>query len=214
MTASKVGPEMMVIFAGAGSDEIKGGEGDDQIDAGDGSNTIYGDAGNDAITAGIGNDTIYGGDGDDVINAGLGDDTIFGELGNDTISFGGGQGTVSGGDGDDSILIGPTWSAGTVTLTGDAGNDVVEMTFNSGSSRINLGENQFQIGNLTVNFDGTLELLTADDAGAQSELRTPAGMNFYGTSLHSTAAGRIVNDDATFVIPTGDLILSSAWAHR
>lgn len=83
------------IIGGAGSQTIKGGDGNDVIYGdninghddkgnyissvdGDGSDTIYGGAGNDYIIGGDGDDRINGGSGKDYIDSGDGDDTLIG----------------------------------------------------------------------------------------------------------------------------------------
>lgn len=67
--------------------DIKGGDGDDQIDGKAGDDKLNGEAGNDTLTGGTGNDVLTGGTGDDVYDVDSQEDVIVELLnqGNDTI---------------------------------------------------------------------------------------------------------------------------------
>lgn len=82
------------ITAGAGADDLHGGNGDDTIDGGAGADNVEGGAGNDVLTGGLGADTVDGGTGNDVIYGGAGADTLIGGAGADTIDAGASDGAV------------------------------------------------------------------------------------------------------------------------
>ncbi len=77
-----------IITGGSGNDLIYGGEGRDIIYGGNGRNELYGGEGRDIIEGGAGNDILYGGAGDDILRGFAGDDALYGELGNDTLEGG------------------------------------------------------------------------------------------------------------------------------
>jgi hypothetical protein len=95
-------------------ENIRGGDGDDQLLGGPGSNKLWGGAGNDVIDGGEGDDFIYGGAGDDDLTGGQGDDFLYGEAGDDTLKGGDGsdlldgypgKNTLDGGNGDADICV-------------------------------------------------------------------------------------------------------------
>lgn len=94
----------------ANDDRLFGTSTGDYIDAG---------GGNDVVYSGLGNDTVYGGSGNDWLEAGDGSSAVA-AWGNDW---------VSGGDGNDTFHYALTTS--TVTLSGDAGNDIIYGGYNS-----------------------------------------------------------------------------------
>jgi Ca2+-binding RTX toxin-like protein len=75
-----------IVHAGAGSDEIDGGNGIDEI---------HGEGGSDRIDSGDGLDVLLGDEGSDLLNGGADEDALIGGPGEDT---------VNGGDGSDFIL--------------------------------------------------------------------------------------------------------------
>ena len=95
------------------------------VDAGAGSDTIFGGSGNDSIDGEAGADSIDGGDGDDHISYAVGGDTVDGGAGNDTIwggfSAGADDALLRGGGGDDEII---TYGAND-TVEGGSGNDLI-----------------------------------------------------------------------------------------
>ncbi|OFX10325.1 MAG: hypothetical protein A3G22_00005, partial [Alphaproteobacteria bacterium RIFCSPLOWO2_12_FULL_40_11] len=130
------------LFGDSGNDEIYGGNGNDFINGGDGNDVLVGGVGNDKIEGGVGNDNISGEVGDDVLEGGLGADVINGgegsEVNGDTISYLNSSSavvvniasnTVSGGDAQGDVIsnfeniIGSNYAD---TLTGDAGNNIIE----------------------------------------------------------------------------------------
>jgi Ca2+-binding RTX toxin-like protein len=125
-----VGAAADVIYAGGGSDWVRGGRGND---------VLYGEGGEDGIAGEYGNDTIMGGDGDDKIAGDAsyingsehGDDYISGGDGDDTLFGGGGADVIFGDAGDDTINGDDVESAlsesfhGDDYLDGGAGNDTL-----------------------------------------------------------------------------------------
>lgn len=135
------------ITAGATAANISGGDGNDVLVGGAGSDFIDGGAGDDFVRGGAGNDRITGDDGDDQMYGDAGNDTLLGGAGNDilggddedTLNFVGktpaldvfGNDSLDGGDGDDWLLGGVATKsivdkAGTDTMTGGLGNDVID----------------------------------------------------------------------------------------
>ena len=93
--------------------DIRGGDGNDNLDGGDGADQIAGDGGNDTITPDDNplntRDVALGGDGDDTIvwNGGDDDDVNDGGAGNDTSE-------INGADADERFTIKPSPTAGRV----------------------------------------------------------------------------------------------------
>jgi hypothetical protein len=84
-----IDPEVKyVVYAGAGDDNIQGGNRNDDF---------YGEAGEDYLYGGAGNDRLYGGTGDDILSGSLGDDRLWGGEGADTFSFSPRHGAISTG---------------------------------------------------------------------------------------------------------------------
>ena len=146
-----------------GADVIHGDAGDDYLYGGADDDTIYGDAGRDYIYGEAGNDTIDGGAGNDFISRTAGSDTIHGGDGDDTLwaeNSAGSGGTVQlhgdagsdqiqvtdqfsmvdyrlfGGDGSDQFDV---FGGAAVTVSGDAGDDVVRFSQDT-SATITLGD--------------------------------------------------------------------------
>jgi Ca2+-binding RTX toxin-like protein len=79
-----------------------------------------------------GNDVIIGSQGDDTIDGRGGNDTVCGGPGNDSISVGpGGNSVVRGDSGDDDLSADNVHS---VTISGDVGNDTIELTDTAATS--------------------------------------------------------------------------------
>jgi Ca2+-binding RTX toxin-like protein len=92
------GIEQIAIQAGAGHDQITGGNLADTIDGGQGSNTLSGGGGDDLLLVDVavvpipgsspGNSRFYGGEGNDTIRAGWGHDSLWGGDGDDFLELG------------------------------------------------------------------------------------------------------------------------------
>ncbi len=80
-------------------ENVRGGDGDDQLTGSAASNKIWGGAGNDVIIGGEGGDFLYGDTGDDHIDGQAGDDFIYGDTGDDVLTGGDGDDLLDGGDG-------------------------------------------------------------------------------------------------------------------
>ncbi|MCR6636555.1 peroxidase family protein [Devosia sp.] len=121
------------IIANAGVDVIRAGAGDDFVDAG---------AGRDVVFADDGDDDVFGGDDDDLIYGEAGDDRLFGGSGNDLIDAGADDDTVFGGAGND-LFVGSlndgndTYYGG--EISGDAGNDTLDLAFLTANATVDLG---------------------------------------------------------------------------
>lgn len=107
------------LRGGDGNDELHGNEGNDDLNGGNDNDVLFGDQGNDNLSGGTGNDWMSGGGGDDKMRGEAGNDTINGDDGADYINGGTGDDTLSGGNGVDKIVGG----TGADTIEGGAGND-------------------------------------------------------------------------------------------
>lgn len=118
---------------GSGYTDAQGDQittGNDYILGGDGNDTINADAGNDTVLGGAGNDIIDDWGGNDIVYAGSGNDRVELSIGNDTIFMD---------DGDDTVRV---WdNAGTNSLNGGTGNDLLDFTNFQGSSGANVDIN-------------------------------------------------------------------------
>jgi Ca2+-binding RTX toxin-like protein len=115
-----------------GDDQLRGGDGNDNLYSYGGLDTLYGDDGddylvsNDVVGTGVlffggnGNDSIYGSIGFDTLYGESGDDNLNGGGGNDILSSGIGNDSLDGGEGDDALS-----SNGSDYLVGDSGNDTL-----------------------------------------------------------------------------------------
>jgi len=74
-----------------GSDNLKYGDENNNIDALAGDDTIHVGGGNDVLVGNTGNDRLYGGSGDDTLSGDEGVDILYGTEGNDTYLFGRGD---------------------------------------------------------------------------------------------------------------------------
>ena len=115
----KAVPATTGLFAGNGSDYVRGGSGHDDLFGAYGNDVINGDSGNDYIRGGSGNDSIYGSSGDDEIRGDSGADYIRGGDGNDDVYGYAGNDELYGDDGDDYIRGG----TGNDDIYGNVGND-------------------------------------------------------------------------------------------
>lgn len=131
----KLGDEGSLVDLRAGNDYGIGGGGDDRIEGGLGNDVIRGELGNDRLDGDEGNDTITGGDGDDDVNGGLGNDSLNGGDGNDYLDGGAGNDTILAGAGEfDNVGL----SAGTDTVNGEAGFDMLSINTNRTTERIDV----------------------------------------------------------------------------
>lgn len=103
------------------SENVYGGNGDDQLHGGDGNDTLYGGDGNDILHGGAGADNVYGQSGEDLIYGGSGNDNLDGGLDNDTIYANEGNDTVTGSTGDDYL----EGNGGNDALTDNEGNNII-----------------------------------------------------------------------------------------
>jgi Ca2+-binding RTX toxin-like protein len=134
----------VTILGGGGDDVLHGSRRADLIEGNDGNDLVNGAQGYDRLDGGSGNDTLYGGSGRDTLTGGLGDDDLHGQgsqdtlrefvdsdvllsdtemsgLGTDSID-GIEQAYLTGGVGD-NLFDARSFTLGSVTLDGGAGND-------------------------------------------------------------------------------------------
>ena len=111
------------VDAGLGDDYVVGGEGADSASLGGGNDTFFageGDAGADVVSGGAGDDVLGGGAGADRLEGGLGSDTLYGGADNDTAYLNDATGT-----GDDDAANVAWTGAGSDSVTGSAGDDLI-----------------------------------------------------------------------------------------
>ena len=113
-------PELSLVEGG--NDDLRGGDGNDEMYGNAGGDTLHGGTGDDRLSGDEGADIINAGTGDDVVSGGEGADKIQGQSGDDVLSGGAGNDYVAGGSGDDVIQGG----SGTDKLVGGTGSDTIE----------------------------------------------------------------------------------------
>jgi Ca2+-binding RTX toxin-like protein len=122
VTASgSIGPYVLFVDGGAGSDTVLGSAGKDYIFGYSDNDFLYGQGGDDGIAGGDGFDIIFGGSGVDVIGGGTMNDTIFGGTEGDDIYGNDGEDYLYGEDGNDKIYGG----YGFDVIYGQAGDDLI-----------------------------------------------------------------------------------------
>jgi Ca2+-binding RTX toxin-like protein len=131
----------------AGNDTIFGGDGSDALAGNYGNDTLYGEAGDDTLSDDQGTNYLDGGDGNDTLSAVslTGNQTLVGGAGYDILNATGQVVSLGGGAGDDYLtasgqLRGSNYQtigsvvAGIATLSGDAGNDVLNVSYYSSAT--------------------------------------------------------------------------------
>ncbi len=122
-------------------DTLTGSQMDDVLSGLGGNDSLDGMSGNDTLDGGAGNDVLSDDSGDNILLGGAGDDTLIsrstgtnlldGGAGKDVLTAGYGNATLRGGDDDDKLLSsGLDGAAHTVSMSGDAGNDLLEFNTN------------------------------------------------------------------------------------
>jgi VCBS repeat-containing protein len=133
------------IDALGGDDTVSGLAGADIITGGDGFDQLHGDADDDVIDGGNDDDFLFGGDGGDDLLGQAGSDALFGDSGGDTLAGGDGNDNLDGGDGDDDLDGGGDDDflsdfAGTNSLAGGLGNDIIVAASTDGAQTIDGGD--------------------------------------------------------------------------
>ena len=189
-------PSLWVYIDGeGGADVVGGGDGDDYIDGGADSDTT--------VNGGKGADIVHGGDGDEKnISGGEGADEVYGDPGNDDLrgdaeSEAGGADLLFGGDGDDIM----TGGGGADTFEGGANTDTVtyEPRRGSGPVTVTLNDTTANDGsageNDNVNPKGDVENLIGPYE-APSTLTGSDGPNaIRGISSAATTINGLGGDD-------------------
>ena len=168
--------------------EVRGGDGDDQI------NGTITETGSYSRDSSLGIKTIYGEGGNDTIIGGDGNDTLDGGTGNDRILSGGGNDVISSGDGDDQIngfvsangTVSFYSFSGSLNVTGGAGNDVIYGA--SGNDKIDGGSGIDDLSGLDGN--DTLE----GGAGADKLYGDAGDDKLFGGADDDTLTGGAGND--------------------
>ncbi|MEP0888449.1 calcium-binding protein [Leptolyngbya sp. PL-A3] len=186
-------------------------------------NIILGNSNNNNLQGLAGNDFLEGGDGNDTLDGGEGNDTLSGSNGNDSLDGGLGADTLSGGNGNDTYLI------------DDVGDDVIEVTANTGIdlvvSSVNFdmsGNNRTGLDNLTLTGNATNGTGNAnantilgndqnnvlDGQGGSDRLEGREGndrlIGGAGDGAADTLLGGAGND--TYVVGTGDVVTEDVGA--
>ena len=134
---------------------ITGNGGNNLLIGANGSDTLVGNAGNDTFNGGAGDDLLNGGDGNDILNGWIGADTMSGGAGNDIYIIDNARDVIREGffDGSDLIISTASYSLDGInvenlTLTGNAninaiGNEKTNrITGNDGNNILDLVENE------------------------------------------------------------------------
>jgi Ca2+-binding RTX toxin-like protein len=100
------GKKDQLLEGTAGSEDLFGGDGDDDMDGHSGNDYMEGRGGDDVMEGGRGSDWLEGGEGDDNLDGGRGSDYLLGGEGNDSMDGGRGQDILSGGEGNDTLTGG------------------------------------------------------------------------------------------------------------
>jgi uncharacterized protein YkwD len=124
------------VWAGSGSDLVRGSQGVDRVHGEGGNDKLYGRGGKDILDGGNGNDRVDGGAGGDQLKGGSGNDYLYGGSGKDRLEGGTGNDRLYGGHDNDRLDGG----SGRNQLSGEAGNDAIYSrsrldTVNGGSGR-------------------------------------------------------------------------------
>lgn len=169
----------LLIFGGAGDDDIRGGSAADVLNGEDGTDVINGDAGDDVVHGGAGADQLTGWIGDDVLHGGGGNDTLYGGAGCDTIFADAADRTIHGGSDYDLVrfvgagnIVFDMSAAAVEAVISGAGDDNIEageddpfplyVESGDGNDRITFGAGDDR-GNGGAGFD-TLGGASGDDA--------------------------------------------------
>ncbi|MEA2780690.1 MAG: hypothetical protein QOK29_2234 [Rhodospirillaceae bacterium] len=192
---------------------------------------IYGDDGNDTLNGLAGNDTLFGQDEVDTLNGGAGDDDLTGGDDNDIINGGAGSDTIRYTIGDDQDTVNGGDNNDTLVITGTAGAETLDVTFNGtritqiegGGSIINVESVTADLlGNTDeLDYDGTTANVTVDlTLGTASGFTSIAGIeNVTGDAGNDTLIGKagVINvlsggagNDTFTVHDIGDVVSEAA----
>ncbi|MCC6779372.1 MAG: M10 family metallopeptidase C-terminal domain-containing protein [Hyphomicrobiales bacterium] len=132
-----------ILFGNVGNDILNGGSANDQFAGSSGNDKIYGNAGNDAMSGDDGDDILDGGPGADNMLGGLGNDRYYVDNAGDKVVETAGAGkdwvyvTLDGYTLPDNVEVGYVFSTAGLTLSGNAGNNV--LFGNTGNDTLNGG---------------------------------------------------------------------------
>jgi uncharacterized delta-60 repeat protein len=194
------GVHHIIVFAGAGDDDIKLNPGlgaDARIYGGDGNDKLVTGAGGDALFGENGNDTLKGCDGADILVGGPGDDALSGGDGNDLLIGGLGADRIMGNANDDILIAGTTlYDSNLAALqsvlaewnSGRTYSQRVNNIRDGSGSLIRLNGLIFLTPDLTVFDDGARDVLSGDtgtdwfffndDAGVKDKITDLASGEF------------------------------------
>jgi Ca2+-binding RTX toxin-like protein len=127
------GAPILLLFGGAGNDQLDGGNGDDFAVGGPGDDVAVGGPGNDDLAGSDGNDRLFGGPGLDNVKGDAGDDELHGGLDADAMFGGMGADTLMGDEGPDrldnptpaEVADDPSTTDGPDALNGGPDDDVL-----------------------------------------------------------------------------------------
>jgi Ca2+-binding RTX toxin-like protein len=178
----------------AGSNVLRGGDGNDSIAGGSGFDDINGNTGRDTESGGLGDDWVVGGQDNDRLFGDGGNDLVYGNLGADICNGGDGNDIVRGGQDNDVLSGGPgadylSGDKGDDTITGGAGADIFHTFGDAGIDRVT----DFQLAQGDrVQLDAGTVYATAQ-VGADTVITMTGGgqMVLVGVSLASLTPGWI-----------------------
>ena len=204
------GDDVLDALPGKGNNELRGGEGDDELFANT-NDRLFGESGNDTLDAtdGAGSNLLSGGTGDDRIFASI-NDRVLGGNGNDIIFAGDGNNFITGGLGRDFFIIAEHPSAAN-TIT-DFRSDVdqinipitanfqaLQITQNGNDTEIALGSDTLvKLLNTKANSLNANNLLTgARGSQLQNTNNGTVRIAQFNASLNRNAAGQLTIDLST-----------------
>ncbi len=124
----------VIIFGGAGNDDLEIVTTDGKLVGGAGRDTLFGGPGENKLVGGPGPDFLAGGGGDDILVGGFARDRLFGESGDDLLRGGPAKDFLRGGSGNDTLFGGNDrddlfGGSGFDQVMGQAGSDIFRGTF-------------------------------------------------------------------------------------
>lgn len=212
------------VAAGAGADQVYGGEGNDTLTGGATAANLFGGNGTDSLTGGASNDHIYGqsasggADGNDSISGAAGGDYVNGNAGADSIDGGAGSDRILGGNGNDTIVGG----ADNDTVNGNLGNDTIDggtendfLRGGQGTDSLSGGADDDtllgDLGNDTLSGGAGIDFVTGGAGNDRFDF-TGAGNTGVGTVKSYDTINDFVDGEDKFNITSGGSVYGDAAA--
>lgn len=169
-------PRMALIYCGAGSDTMSGGQGSDALFGGHGSDALHGNDGDDILLGGTGHDTLMGGAGDDML--------IDMDLERDYLNGGDGNHSIHSYDAD--VLTGGA-GADTFVYT-DVGDELIEiLDFDPTFDTMAIQFHENDVGDISVHqvSDDVYEIRLGDQVAAHIKSNAPFDASNIVVQMHT-----------------------------